>query len=305
MERIHTLDSVDIKILHALRKNCRSSYQDLSLSLDVSANTVKRRICRLLDVGIIERFVIMPSFKMADAEFAVIFVISQNTRYDDQLMDKIAAYPGIVTVGYDDSGTYVVRAEYSGSEGLFKLSSFLRSLQETSKIEVHMLPISRGKDFDFTQSQLEVISILKENPRESTLRLVELTGFSLKKVRREMGMIMNSEAISFTLETNLHASKNPVIVMRLVLSQKDATPERVIHQLRSDFSDTFFNASFSASMPIIFSFFVLPSLKDVDGIVKTIRNKPAFNIESMGIVHTSKRGMGLREIKLEDMLTGI
>ena len=171
MERIHTLDSVDIKILHALRKNCRSSYQELSLSLGVSANTVKRRICRLLEVGIIERFVIMPSFKMADAEFAVIFVISQNARYDDQLMEKIAAYPGIVTVGYDDSGSYVVRAEYSGSEGLFKLSSFLRSLQETSKIEVHALPTPRGKDYDFTRSQLEIISILKENPRES------ITGF--------------------------------------------------------------------------------------------------------------------------------
>jgi DNA-binding Lrp family transcriptional regulator len=275
------------------------------MSLGVSANTVKRRISRLLEVGIIERFVTLPSFKMADAEFAVIFVISQNARYDDQLMDKIAAYPGIVTVGYDDSGTYVVRAEYSGSEGLFKLSSFLRSLQETSKIEVHTLPIPRGKDFDFTQPQLRIISILKENPRESILRLAELTRFTLKKVRREMGTIMDSEAISFTLETNLHASKNPVLVMRLILIQKDATPESVIHQLRSKFSDTFYNASFSASMPIIFSFFVLPSLKDVDGIVKTIRNIPAFNIESIGIVHTSKRGLGLREIKLEEMLMGI
>ncbi|MHA2186836.1 MAG: AsnC family transcriptional regulator, partial [Candidatus Thorarchaeota archaeon] len=278
----------DIKILHALRKNCRSSYQELSLSLGVSANTVKRRIYRLLDVGIIERF-----------------VISQNARYDDQLMDKIAAYPGIVTVGYDDSGSYVVRAEYSGSEGLFNLSSFLRSLQETSEIEVHALPTPRGKDHDFTRSQLEIISILKENPRESILRLAELTGLTLKKVRREMRMIMDSEAISFTLETNLHASRNPVIVMRLILSQKDATPESVIRQLRSEFSDTFYNASFSASMPIIFSFFVLPSLKDVDDIVKTVRNIPAFNIESIGTVHTSKRGLGLREGKLEEMLTGI
>ncbi|MFX1368675.1 MAG: Lrp/AsnC family transcriptional regulator, partial [Promethearchaeota archaeon] len=148
------MDSVDIKILRALNRNCRSSYQEISLDLGVSANTIKRRISRLLEEGIIERFVVLPSFKMADAEFAVIFVTSQSMRYDNQLMDQIAAYPGILTVGYDDSGSYVVRAEYSGSEGLFKLSSFLRSLQETSNIEVHAIPLSRGKEFHFTPSQL-------------------------------------------------------------------------------------------------------------------------------------------------------
>lgn len=239
---------------------------------------------------------------MADAEFAVVFVTSQSVRYDDHLMDQIAAYPGILTVGYDDSGSYVVRAEYSGSEGLFKLSSFLRGLQGTSNLEAHAIPLSRGKKFDFTPSQLEILSILRENPRESIFKLAELTGFTPKKVRREMKTILDSEALSFTLEANLHASKNPVLVMRIILDKKDATPEGIIGQLRNEFSDTFYNASFSASMPIIFAFFVLSSLKDMDRIVKAVKDHPAFSIEAMGIVHMSKRGVGLREMKLEEML---
>ena len=52
------MDLIDLKILEELKNNSRISFNDISKSIDKTEATVRRRVKKLLDEGVIKRFTI-------------------------------------------------------------------------------------------------------------------------------------------------------------------------------------------------------------------------------------------------------
>ena len=52
------MDLVDLKILEELKNNSRISFNDISKTIDKTEATVRRRVKKLIDEGIIKRFTI-------------------------------------------------------------------------------------------------------------------------------------------------------------------------------------------------------------------------------------------------------
>ncbi|MFW9784439.1 MAG: Lrp/AsnC family transcriptional regulator [Candidatus Heimdallarchaeota archaeon] len=52
------IDLIDLKIIEELKENSRISFNDISQKIDKTEATVRRRVKRLLDEGIISRFTI-------------------------------------------------------------------------------------------------------------------------------------------------------------------------------------------------------------------------------------------------------
>lgn len=50
------VDRIDLKIIRSLNINARKSYKEISQETDVSDTTVRKRIQRMLDLGIIKKF---------------------------------------------------------------------------------------------------------------------------------------------------------------------------------------------------------------------------------------------------------
>lgn len=73
-----SLDSVDIGILRALGENCRVSYQEMSRTLGMTANAVKKRVNKLIDSGTIHNFVVYLSLAMADVEVYLAIVNTEG-----------------------------------------------------------------------------------------------------------------------------------------------------------------------------------------------------------------------------------
>ena len=51
-----SIDRLDLKIIRSLNKNARKPYKDIAKELDVSDTTVRKRIQRMLDDGVIKQF---------------------------------------------------------------------------------------------------------------------------------------------------------------------------------------------------------------------------------------------------------
>lgn len=51
-----SIDRLDLKIIRSLNKNARKPYKDIAKELDVSDTTVRKRIKRMLDDGVIKQF---------------------------------------------------------------------------------------------------------------------------------------------------------------------------------------------------------------------------------------------------------
>jgi DNA-binding Lrp family transcriptional regulator len=268
----------------------------------VSSNTVKRRVRNLIRDGIIEQFVLAPSLAMADAEYAVCFVINDEYRFDNEFIDKIAAYPGIVSVGYDNSGSYVVYAEFSEANGLLELRSYLEGLKGVKKVLIHPIPAYRGEKTNFTDAQLDVLRSLYQNPRKSYHAISKDTGLSVKRVRKLVNEIVSSKAISFGLRVNLQSSKNTVSVMSLKWNPKETTPEIVAKWLEEEFTDSFYTVSFSANESLAYAFHIFESLNETLPIVQAISEFRGIKLEGMGVVFIIRTMPGLRGTKLKEML---
>ncbi len=52
------IDLIDLKILEELKRNSRISFNDISKKIDKTEATVRRRVKKLLDEGIIKRFTV-------------------------------------------------------------------------------------------------------------------------------------------------------------------------------------------------------------------------------------------------------
>lgn len=57
------IDSIDKKLLSLLTENSRTSYTDLSKSVHISRPSVAERISRFLELGVIEKFTAVISYK--------------------------------------------------------------------------------------------------------------------------------------------------------------------------------------------------------------------------------------------------
>jgi DNA-binding Lrp family transcriptional regulator len=95
-----TLSELDRKLLAVLRENGRESFVNLAETLDTSEATVRSRIKRLCETGVIRQFTV----RTAGANLkALIEVVSDTDVNTSTVADSIAARAGVEVV-YETSG---------------------------------------------------------------------------------------------------------------------------------------------------------------------------------------------------------
>lgn len=95
------LDEVDLKILETLRRNSRVSYSSMSRDVGISEAAVRKRVSRLLEAGVIERFTVE-----VDMGFKAITFVSVEPTYPCyEISRKILSIDGVEKV-YEVSGEY-------------------------------------------------------------------------------------------------------------------------------------------------------------------------------------------------------
>ncbi|MFX0108989.1 MAG: Lrp/AsnC family transcriptional regulator, partial [Candidatus Hodarchaeota archaeon] len=77
------MDELDKKLWRLLGDNCRYSYKFLGDKLGISANAARKRVDRLVEAGIIQKWFIDIKPAMIDAQFAFIEVTTTKNQNDD------------------------------------------------------------------------------------------------------------------------------------------------------------------------------------------------------------------------------
>ncbi len=98
------LDSIDQKIIQILLKNSREKNTDIARQLDITEGAVRKRIKRLMEKGIIERFTIQLSERVSGIRAIVGVNIGGNvgpTMIRKKILEKI---PNGVETIYETTG---------------------------------------------------------------------------------------------------------------------------------------------------------------------------------------------------------
>ncbi len=83
------LDELDLKILRVLQLNSRISFSDLSRRLGVPEATVRYRVRKLVDKGVIKGFYTLLDPRKVGLPFSVIILIDVDPERLDQVFDKL------------------------------------------------------------------------------------------------------------------------------------------------------------------------------------------------------------------------
>ncbi|MFW9920278.1 MAG: winged helix-turn-helix transcriptional regulator [Candidatus Thorarchaeota archaeon] len=296
------MDEMDKIILLSLASNARMPYQTIARKLGVSSNAVKKRVDRLVEMGVIVDFIVELSLGMFNGEMKLVLLTTDGSEDEQEFCDMLGENPMIGVVGPGSSSTYMVFATHVGSEGLSELSNFVRSQRNIE--EVHFYPIlyPKGKKVHFTKSHLRVLGLLSEDARMKVEEISKRTNFAPRTVRRLINEIIESEGVRIGLMWDLNAGDSIGFILRVEWHPERADASKVM-QLLSNFPE-YYMPIISATEPVIFATFVVSNVKDIDRIVSRIKSDPSIKNLVTYLGKKSRVYPDLRNYELQELIAG-
>jgi DNA-binding Lrp family transcriptional regulator len=206
----YRIDSTDIQIMKLLTKDCRLSYRAIALTLDITINTVKRRIKNLVSRKIIEEFLVRVNL----GAFGYTNVYNLIVKYRGNT-EKIKIKQYLQNLGY-----LFMYGDCVGSVSRFALASKinvneeLRSLPE--KIDsvqvIDIFSSSWKSNFFFSTNDMKILKCLIAKSRTKVKEIAKTIHVSQKTVSRRIDAMISNHVIDFTIIVNPREMKGYVNV---------------------------------------------------------------------------------------------
>jgi len=122
------IDENDLKILDFLKKNARTPYTIIAKDLKVSEAAVRKRIEKLIRLGVIKRFTI--EYELENEVKAIVMVKSTPQIPTPEISKKLVKISGVETV-YETTGDYDIIVVVRG----INISSINKTIDEIRSIQ--------------------------------------------------------------------------------------------------------------------------------------------------------------------------
>jgi DNA-binding Lrp family transcriptional regulator len=181
------VDSKDFRLLAALHKDARQSYQSLGRSVSLSAPAARERVKRLERDGILHGFGLWIDPDALGLREVLAFYIRERRREEVELA---LTYPDVAWVGWKlEGGMTVGLWSHDTERSVERLSANLDEQPSGHALTAH-------RDLA-TPSRLDwaIVDGLIDDPTVAFADLVESTGLSPKTVRKHLENLLSSETI--------------------------------------------------------------------------------------------------------------
>jgi Lrp/AsnC family leucine-responsive transcriptional regulator len=271
------MDDIDKRIIFQLDSDCRMTYQKLADKLDITATAVKKRVTKLLERGVIDRFITSLNFKMIDSDLLLAIVQTDGSEFEEDFIEELGSQPYVVQVSpiaCGKGGLYAVFAVTSGLSGLSDFGTFIRTLNPVRNSDIHVLLYPGGKKVTLTKTQLRVLKCLVDNPRMSIVEIAEQSGMTARRIRRTIEELQEGEGVLFSVFWNLGIGGLTEVLLQIEWDEKTANHEIVIDWLRKKYPLEFWSPFISAAFPVIYARFVVEKLETIELIAREVKRLP-------------------------------
>jgi len=258
------LDNSDIKILSRLLNNCRESYRQIGKELGISGGSVRARIRKMEDAGVIESFTIKVEPPVLGLGVLYIVVSGQNIK---EILEQISLVgkPFFVVpcVGGVTVCSIVVKGKLDEKIELAK--KLMKDVRVLSIFEAE----NPGFDSNLTKTDLEILEQLMKDPRQKIESISEKTNFSTKTITRCIEKLNENEGIQFTLVYD--PTKIKGFIPHAILAWIEGDLKETLKKMEKEFSDSFLQIPFIAKNQIVL-FMYSKNIYDMDELTHKVRN---------------------------------
>jgi DNA-binding Lrp family transcriptional regulator len=257
-----------------LHENCRISYQTLARKFGLTANGVRGRINKMIEIGIIDSFIVSPSVEMIDSDMMFALVYTEGLEDTEEFIAWLGQNPMVIVAGLvasPESGVYQIFAQYIRSEGLNELGTYIRSREEVTHVKIFPILYMRGGQIKLTKSDLRVLKVLVEDARMPIVEIAKKTGFTSRRVRRILNNFLETNSIWTAVRWNLNASDYIQFLMRTTYDERTITTDALVAWLRESYPMMYWDAYFVSTSPEVLVEFVVDNLRDVEQILQSMK----------------------------------
>jgi DNA-binding Lrp family transcriptional regulator len=265
------LDVIDKQLWMELGRNCRISYRYLSDRIGISANTIKKRVDKLLETGFIRDWYVGFQPAMIDAKFAFIELRMDGSQDEESMIDFLVDNSMIFVVLPLTTGDFALHVYYTSATSLLEIGSFLRSLDGVSDVKIHPTISDSGKKMELKPLHLRVLRWLVEDPRASISELAKQTRLTARRVCRIVDELAESGAFDFSFIWNPNAGDSIAFISKLRYDSNETQPKIIDNTIRGKYPLEYFYSHISAIEPVMFSVFMVDHLFDIQIISRYLR----------------------------------
>ncbi len=266
--------------------------------LGITPSSVRKRIGHLVERGVINEFVVQLSRAMLGYNILFALLYTDKSIDDDTFADMVFSHEKVTSVRYDSFGSCVVHAEYASVNEMHEISAFFRRLESVNEIEVHTLPFPPGGKKNLTEIDLRVLAPLLDDPRMRVSDIARISGLTVRRVRRTLDDLIESNAIQFTIDAALTRSDAMYMAYRVQWDDKSISIDEICRILETRFPSRFLRLSRSALEPIAWIDFLIEHNSVSEIIVQELRKIPSLDLRNTIMVYPPKKTRLVRQIAL-------
>ena len=258
------MDNSDIKILSKLLNNCRESDRQIGKDLGISGGSVRARIRKMEDAGIIENFTIKVDPPVLGLGVLYIVVSGQNIK---EILEQISLVgkPFFVVPCVGGVTVCGIVAKGNMNEKIDLANKLMKDVRVLSIFEAE----NPGFDSNLTKTDLEILKQLIKNPRQKIESLSKKSSFSTKTITRCIEKFNKNEGIQFTLAYD--PTKIKGFIPHAILTWIKGDLKKTLKKIEKEFSDSFLQIPFIAKNQIVL-FMYSKNIYDMDELTQKVRN---------------------------------
>jgi DNA-binding Lrp family transcriptional regulator len=296
------MDSLDRSIFDALDVNCRTSYEELARKHGITPNAVRKRVLKLVDLGVIQEFFVLLSEAQINANYLVAMLKMDGTQDDELLTKQLTDNRMVFVVLPLSNGDFIIHGMYVGPEGLADLGRFLRGLDGVESVEMHTTVMDRGNNIEFSNKQLKVVNCLYDDPRMSISDVSKMTSMSARRVRRIIDELDESGAIRWSLLWNPNAGGYITCLVRSKYDERKITFEEIDDWCRKSFPEEYFYSHRLATEPSTISVFQVEHITELEKMYRSIKKISGITKVTTYIYFTATVSRPLSNLVLYEQL---
>ena len=282
------------------------SYQALADKFGITANAVRGRILRMMEIGIIDSFIVCLSMEMIDSDVMFALVHTDGTEDIEEFIARLGHNPMVFLVGFlasTEGNVYHLVAQYIKSEGLNKISSFIRTNREVTRVDVYPILYPRGGKTKLTKADLKVLKVLIEDARMPIIEIAHRTGFTSRRVRRILDHFLETDSIWTAVRWNLNASDYIQFMMRITFDERLIQVDELVTWFKESYPRKYWDAYIVTTSPEIFVEFVVDNLRDIEQILRSMKKAPFIKSASPLVRFSESKFPWLGELYLRNMIS--
>jgi len=144
------VDSIDRALVRLLARNSRMSIREIARELKLSPSTVHARLRRLVELGLIKRFTVLPDYERLGYSITAVILLQVEGGMIVNVGEVVSRNPRVIQV-YDITGDYDL-AIIAKFKNISELDGFLKTINRMPYVKRSVTSLSlRVIKEDFTE----------------------------------------------------------------------------------------------------------------------------------------------------------